>query len=278
VLGVLLALGASLSWGCADFLGGLQTRRQPLLVVSTLSQGTGLLLMAVVVLLHHPAMPSAHDLAAAALAGLFGLAGLATFYRALAIGTMGVVAPIAATGAAVPVVAGLISGERPSALQAAGIVAAVVGVVVVSREVHDEPERRAASRRSIALAVASALLLGLFLLGLDQARHADLSAVLLTARIASVAVLVVVCLWLRPSLRQANVPPVVLTGVLDTGANGFFILATRHGLLSVVAVLSSLYPVVTAALAAVHLKERLAPSQVAGVALAVGGVALMSAG
>ncbi len=247
-------------------------------MVSTLSQVTGLLLVGAVVLFQRPPMPSAHDLAWAALAGLFGLAGLATFYRALAIGTMGVVAPIAATGAAVPVVAGLISGERPSGLQAAGIVAAVIGVVVVSREVHDEPERRAVSRRSIALALASALLLGLFLLGFDRAHHADLSVVLLTARIASVAVLALVCLRLRPPLRQANAPPVVLTGLLDTGANGFFVLATRHGLLSVVAVLSSLYPVVTAALAAVHLKERLAPSQLAGVGLAIGGVALMSAG
>jgi drug/metabolite transporter (DMT)-like permease len=278
VAGVLLALCASLSWGCGDFLGGLQTRRQPLLVVSAVSQLTALVLVAAVALVHRPAIPSAHDLVAAALAGLFGLAGLATFYRALSIGTMGVVAPIAATGAAVPVVAGLISGERPSGLQAAGIVAAIVGVVVVSREVHDEPERRATSRRSIALAIASAVLLGLFLLGFDRARHADLSVVLLTAKLASVAVLALVCLRLRPPLRQATVPPLVLTGVLDTGANGFFVLATRHGLLSVVAVLSSLYPVVTAALAAVHLKERLAPSQLAGVGLAVGGVALMSAG
>jgi len=127
---VLLALGASLFWGFADFGAGAATRRLPVFVVAAVSQTAGLVAAALVVLATAEGTPSARQFAWAAFAGLVGLLGLSFFYRALAMGTMGIVGPITATAAIVPVAYGLGRGERPSTLQGSGVGLAVIDASV----------------------------------------------------------------------------------------------------------------------------------------------------
>jgi drug/metabolite transporter (DMT)-like permease len=224
--------------------------------------------------------PDAGAVALAAAAGASGLVGLASFYRALAVGTMSVVAPISATAAVVPVVVGIVSGERPSFVQGVGVALALGGVALASREETDEAETDRRVAAGVGLALLSALGFGTFFVFLDRASESDIPWTMLTSRGTSTALLVVAALALRPPLRQARgaLRVLVLIGILDVSANGLFALASTKGLVSIVSVLSSLYPVVTVAAARVVLHERVMGLQWAGVGLALGGVVLLSAG
>jgi drug/metabolite transporter (DMT)-like permease len=212
------------------------------------------------------------------LAGLAGGTALMCFYAALAAGTMGVVAPISALGLVVPVLAGLLAGERPSVVQLAGIAIAVAGVVLASG-----PELSGgASPRPLLLAAAAGLGFGLTLLFI--ARSADTLPTLGMMRVASVGLLTVVLLILWRTtgatvrLTARELPALAFVGLADLGANGLYALAATSGLLSVVAVLASLYPAVTVLLAWRFGRERLARIQVVGVAAALIGVVLLAAG
>jgi drug/metabolite transporter (DMT)-like permease len=213
------------------------------------------------------------------LAGAGGGAGLAAFYRALSLGTMSVVSPIAACGALVPFGISLATGERPSRIALAGAVAALGGAVLASLEERrgDSPERS----RAVALAVVAAVALGLFVyfLGLGS-REGDPLSTLTGARVASLGLLVAIAGVRRASLRvpRSAILAVAAVGLADVGANGLFAFATGHGLLALVAVLGSLYPVVTVLLAHVFLGERLTRPQQAGVAVALAGVCAIAAG
>jgi drug/metabolite transporter (DMT)-like permease len=224
--------------------------------------------------------PSASAVGWAALAGSAGIVALGAFYRALAIGTMSVVAPISATAAAVPVLVGLAEGERPSALQIAGMSIALAGVILASREPVEEgaaPPNRAA----IGLALVAAAGFGTFFVGIDKASAtADVPWVILVQRCSSLVLLVIAAAAVRPTLPR-DVPSFAvlgMVGVLDLGANGLYALATTKGLLSVVSVLGSLYPAVTVVLARFVLAERIARVQEVGVVLALAGVVAISAG
>jgi drug/metabolite transporter (DMT)-like permease len=225
-------------------------------------------------------LPSWSAVAWAALAGSAGIVALGAFYRALAIGTMSVVAPISATAAAVPVLVGLAEGERPGGLQIAGMVAALAGVILASREPVEEgcpPANRAA----IGLALVAAAGFGTFFVGIDRASAtAEVPWVIVVQRCCSVSLLVIATLVVRPSLPRDGASLLVLAavGLLDLGANGLYALATTHGLLSVVSVLGSLYPAVTVVLARFVLAERIARVQEVGVVLALAGVVAISAG
>jgi drug/metabolite transporter (DMT)-like permease len=281
MLAIALGLGSSLFWGLADFGGGLQSRRYPVVAVLFVSQAVGLAGIAAVVALSGEPAPPLADLWPAAAGGIGGLLALAAFYRALAIGTMSIVAPISATGSAVPVIVGLATGERPSALQLVGIVSAGVGVVLASREAPHEDEARArAGRASIGLALVAALGFGAFFVGMDRAADVDVLWAMLAARVADAALLVPVALILRPAL---HIPPRALAvlaviGILDLTANGLYAWGTTQGLLSVVAVLGSLYPLATVLLARAVLGERIRRVQEIGVASALAGVVLIAAG
>jgi drug/metabolite transporter (DMT)-like permease len=244
------------------------------------SQAAGLVAIAGVVALGGDPSPPVADLLPAAAAGLAGVVAISAFYRALAIGTMSIVAPVSATGAALPVIVGLSTGERPSGLQLAGMLAALVGVVLASREPDEGPERAAAARRSIALALVAALGIGTFFVGMDAAADADVAWAMLTARGVSVGALVAAAVVLRPAVRAPlpALPVLAVIGLLDASANGMFAYASTLGLLSLVAVLGSLYPVVTIALARAVLAERVQRVQAAGVALALAGVAAIAGG
>ena len=214
------------------------------------------------------------------IAGACQLAGIAALYRALAIGTMSVISPISASGAAVlPVIVGVAAGERPAALQVAGMAAAFAGVALATRTRAARPG--GSPGEALALSAVAALGFGGFYVGMDAAADsADPLGALLIARIAAGAALLAVLVAARPRLGGSapDLPALALIGLLDVGANACFALGTETGLLSVVAVLASLYPVGTVVLARAVLGERLAAVQAVGVTVALAGVALIAAG
>ncbi len=273
---IALALGSSLVWGCADFMGGFFTRRLPLAAVTVVSQAAGF-----AVLLGWLAGTGltldGRATALGMLAGIAGAVGLAAFYRALALGTMSIVSPVVACGALVPFALALATGERPSGLVIAGAVGALAGAVLASVEEHraGEPGRR----RGALLALVAALAIGLFIyfLGLAGRDGATLSA-LVGARIGSLTLLLATVAVTGASLRidRGSLPAVATLGVLDTTANCLFVLASARGYLSIVSVLGSLYPIVTVLAAHVLLGERISRVQLGGVALALAGVSVVA--
>ncbi len=273
-----LGLTASVSWGVGDFIAGVRSRRLSVLTVLVVSQAAGLVSIAALVVLRGDGPPPARYLVDAALAGLCATVGLAAFYRGLAIGAMSVVAPISATSAVVPVVVGVAGGERPSGIQAAGIAIALVGVVLVSREPGvGGPRRRAAG---VGLALLAALAFGLLLVALDASSNGDALWGTLGLKITSFTLFTLAALAIRPSFARArpDVLALVAVGVLDTAGVAFFALASTEGLLTVVAVLAQLYPVVTVLLARVLLRERISSRQWLGVYGALVGATLITAG
>jgi drug/metabolite transporter (DMT)-like permease len=279
LIGVLLALAASLSWGLADFGGGLGARRTQLVWVLVVSQVAGLALVGVMYLATRPQAPTGREYAWGVFAGVMGIVGLSAFYRALAVGTMGIVGPISATGTIVPVVYGLARGERPALLQAVGIVVAVTGVIAASLEpLPDGAGRKITTGAGLAL--LAALGFGSSLLGLNRVSQAGVVWGTLSLRLTVVPIVLIAALVTRPSAARLRpvLPLLVVTGLFDTGANLLYGASARHGLISVVSVLGSLYPVVLVVLAYFVLHERIARPQLAGVALALAGVALISAG
>ena len=277
-----LALGfsASLCWGLADFSGGLETRRLPAPIVVLVSQFIGLAVLGAVLAFGTNVIPTGGSLVAACLAGVAGAVGITAFYRALSIGTMSVVAPIAATGAIVPVAFGLFGGDRPSPIQEVGMLAAAVGVILAAQDGQANRKERRQSQRSIVLALVAAISLGSGLAALDRATGAGTLQAVFCARVVSVSLLLLVCLIVRSSVGglKANLPGLAAIGLLDTSATVLYTVATTYGLLSLVAVSSSLYPVVTVVLARALLAERIRPIQSVGVTTAVGGVLLLTAG
>jgi len=278
-----LALLSSLLWGTADFLGGTASRRLGAVRVVLVSQAVALAGLVPLVLLLGPEL-RARTVVAGAASGVVGPASLFAFYRALALGTMGVVAPIAALGVVLPVAAGLLAGEEPSTAQLAGIALAVAGVVLASG-----PEVRGEGRggtRPLLLALGAALGFGIvFVLlaeGGESGGTAEVVLVLLAMRTTSV-VLLGASLLARGgraavAAPRAELPVLAVVGAFDVGANGTFAVASQSDLVSVVAVLASLYPAVTALLAWRFHHERLGRIELAGVAAALAGLVLLSAG
>ncbi|HEX6936542.1 MAG TPA: DMT family transporter [Actinomycetes bacterium] len=280
-MAAVLALLSSLLWGGADFLGGTVSRRRPAALVVGSSQLVGLIAIGVVAVAAGALGDDRGYLPWAVVSGLAGLVGLVCFYAALASGTMGVVSPIAALGVVVPVLVGLARGERPATLQMVGIAMAVLGVVLAS---GPELSGRAGAR-PLVLALVAALGFGLALLFIAEGSRSSTLMTLVTMRLTSVTVMAVVLAVAvrrvdRSGMRldRRDVALVALVGLGDVAANLAFGLASTRGLVSVVAVLGSLYPVVTVLLARVLHGERLAPAQTLGVAGALGGVALIASG
>ena len=280
MLAMVLALASSCGWGSADFLGGLSAKRVPIVGVAAVSQAVGLAFTLLVVLAVHRGPEDVSVLWIGAIGGVLGAGGLSALYQGLAVGRMGVVAPIAALSGVVPVVVGLVAqGDRPDAVQVVGMVLAIGGVVMASRA-RDEvaPGRRLATGAGLAL--LAALLLGAMVVALDAGGDRDPVWTVFMVRVSSVALLWMVVAARRPSFEtvRPNLATLVGAGVLDNLANLLFVLAAARGLLSLVSVLGSLYPVVTVVLAGVVLNERLARWPLVGVAAALTGVALISLG
>ena len=273
----LLALLASLAWGLADFLGGHTSRRLPTSLVMLWSQGMGLFCMLAVLGAGGWRSPGAYLWWGVA-AAFFSIAGTAFFYRALALGTMSIAAPIAGTGLAVPVVAGLLAGERPSALALSGIALAALGVVLASG-----PELRgeAVQRRSVVYAACAAVGFGGALALIPRAGEGRWA---MTTGVMTLVSLVLVFAYVlarppdAPGFAGSDPGQVMAIGVLNVAALSLYAVSSTRGLVAVVSVLASLYPVVTVLLAQVVYGERLRGIQLAGVAAAFAGVVCLGAG
>lgn len=292
---MLLGLLVAAAYGAGDFFGGLSSKRASVAAVVVLSQLSGLPLLAVLVLLTG-GDPTTTTFVLGALAGAVGGVGLTTLYRGLASGRMSVVAPITAVGAAiVPVLWGLVTGERPSLPAVAGIVLAVVAVGLISRTPDDAPladhvaddgtvttpETVAPVAPYLALAVLAGLAFGTVFVLLAATGEGVGFWPLVAGRTTSITLLALGARAtgrrLLPPDRRA-LPLIAAAGVLDVTANALYLLAARQGLLALVAVLSSLYPASTVLLARIVLRERLTPVQVGGLGLAGFGVVLIAAG
>ncbi len=274
----LLALCASLTWGVGDFLGGVKARVLPSLLVMAASQPFGLAALGIAVAVRGTGIPG-NEVAWAALSAVLGTIGLFAFYRGLAAGAMSVVAPIAAVAAGVPVIWGVaVSGDHVHSLQAIGFVAAVGGSVAASLELR--PERRQVAA-GVGWAALAMLAFGGYFVPMHAASTHDWLWPAFLFRCTSVTIVVSLALarGLRPRGLRAHWPGLIAIGFLDTGGNALFAAASSaRGLLSVVSVLASLYPVVTVLLARLVLGERVQRTQDAGVIVALAGVVLITAG
>lgn len=274
----LLALGGALSWGAGDFLAGLATKRIAVFTVLALSQAIGLVGIGVWVVVARDPFPGVVELIPAVLAGLAGAIGLAALYRGLAVGAMGIVAPISAASPIVPLSVDAAQGVVPATAQWLGVALVLGGIVTLSREPKNGGQRIAAGA---GLAVVAAVGFGLFFVGLDAGADESAPWAVVAARSASVTFAVAAAVFItRTSLRppRALLPALVAIGVFDTGANVLVAYALTKGAAGIVAVLSALYPVVTVVLARVVLEEQLSSSRRVGGVVALSGAALVAAG
>lgn len=274
-----LALASALAWGAADFIGGMQSKRWSVLAVLAISYGIGVVLLAGALLVAGDPWPGLGEVWPVLAGGASGVIGIACLYRGLAIGTMSIVAPISGTSAALPVIVGIASGERPSGLQLAGIVVATVGVVLASLERHDDPIRARTARLAVLLGLAAAAGIGGGFVGLDAAGDASVWWALMVARTTGFVLIAGAALVRRPAMPRgmADARPLLVVGTLETLALATFTIASTLGLLSVVSVVSALYPVTTVILAMALLHERMRGIQAVGIVLAFAGVALLAA-
>ncbi|WP_225827648.1 EamA family transporter [Streptomyces naphthomycinicus] len=280
------ALTTSLLWGLADFGGGLLTRRTPALTVVVVSQSIAAAVLGAIVLATGGWSEAGPRLWFAVAAGLVGPVALLCFYKALALGPMGVVSPLATLSVAVPVGVGLALGERPGLLQVAGIAVAVTGVVLAGG-----PQLRGAAvqRRTILLTLVAALGFGTVFALITEASTTvtGLFLALFVQRLTNIAVGGAA---LAVSVRRggtavpeggfpwASLPALAFVGLADVAANGTYAIAARSGPVTVAAVLASLYPVVTSLAARGFLSERLRAIQAAGAGLALLGTLLLATG
>ena len=271
------ALLASLAWGLGDFMGGLKSRLMPVLVVMGVSQPFGLAALGIAVAVRGTAPPGP-EVAWAALAAVFGTLGLVAFYRGMAAGAISVVVPLAAIAAGIPVIWGLAHGDNVSFLQGIGFVAALGGGLMASLERRGERRKFAAGT---GWAILALLGFGCYFIPLHASATHDWLWPSFIFRVVSVSMVWSTLLLTRQ--RAAGVRPHLVAlaaiGLLDSGGNTLFAAASSsHGLLSVVSVLASLYPVVTVLLARFILGERVERTQDIGVLIALAGVVLISAG
>ena len=282
----LLALGSALLYGAADFTGGLATRRFATIPVVILSQFSGLVSLLFLLPLLPDTSPTRADMLWGAVAGLTGGVGVGLLYRALAVGTMAVVAPTTAVCAvAIPVVVSVLLGERPGPVAALGIGLGIVSIVLVSRQTLGEERPTTGTGRGrlppgVGIALISGVAIGFFFLALAQTRSEAGMWPLVASRLLSVVLFGITAMATRQSVRmpQRIVLLAGVCGIIDMLANALYLLAARDGPLSLVVTLSSLYPASTVLLARVILHERLNGWQISGVACALAAVVLIVRG
>jgi drug/metabolite transporter (DMT)-like permease len=282
----LFALATSLLWGLADFGGGLLTRRTPALTVVVVSQSIAVVVLGVLVVATGGWSEAGPQLWFAVAAGLVGPVAMLAFYKALALGPMGVVSPLGSIGVAVPVGVGLVLGERPGVLQFVGILVAVAGVCLAGG-----PQFRGAAvqRQAIALTLLAAFGFGAVMALIAEA-STTLTGLFLALFVQRVTNVAAGGLALYVSVRRGapalpadgfawrSLPALAFVGLADVAANGTYSIAAQHGPVTVAAVLASLYPVVTAVAARGVLRERLRAVQAAGAGLALVGTVLLASG
>jgi drug/metabolite transporter (DMT)-like permease len=284
VLPAILALLSSATFGAADFLGGLATRRGSMVAVVVMSQAAGLLLVFAVLPFLPPAAATARDAAWGAGAGLAGGAGVGLLYYGLATAPMAIVAPVTAVCAVVvPVVAGVASGETLSGRTLAGIALAAVAIVLVGRGGSDTASAgrpHGGALRAVRIALPTGFVIGLFLVALQRTPPSAGLWPLVTARVVSISLFCAGAAIVRQSLAMPRPAAVtaIAGGSLDMIANVLYLVAVRQGQLSVIATLASLYPASTVLLARFVLRERLTLLQIIGIAGALMAIVLIVTG
>lgn len=269
-----LAISSAALYGAADFLGGLASRRAGTIAVVVWSQASGLVMLVLLLPLLGSTSPSRSDFIWGAVAGIAGSIGVGLLYRALAIGTMAVVAPTTAVCAVViPVLAGVLAGERLGVFTVTGMLLAIVAIVLVSQE----KGHAHVARKGIGIAFLSGVAIGFFFLALARTSPAAGMWPLVASRALSLVLFGALGLVSAHQLRlPAPVAKIAIAGgVVDMAANALYLAATRYGALSVVVTLASLYPASTVLLARVVLGERLSTLQVAGVGCALAAIVLI---
>ena len=267
---------SALTWGAGDFAGGLTSRRTPVYGVVLVSQLTGMAIAAGLAILRHEPSLTTPDIAWSVVGGILGGIGITALYRGLAVGRMGIVAPVTGVLAAlIPVVAGIVLEGLPNRLVLAGIGLALIAVVLVSR-VTDE----GGGRQGLGLALLAGTTIGLFGVVINQISDGHVFAPLAIVRASEAVLIVAIILVTRSAWRPTrNLLPVLLViGVLDMAGNAGYIAAVQTGALAIASVVSGLYPVTTVILAAVFLHERVTRSHAVGIALASVAVALIGIG
>jgi drug/metabolite transporter (DMT)-like permease len=271
---LLLALGASLAWGVADFVGPLVGRRLGTLRVLLWAQVGGLLAIGIAVAIRGQG-PAGWEVLFAVFASIGGMLGLFAYYRGIQRGAISVVAPIAGVSAIVPVIFGIATGDSPSQWQLTGVACALLGVALASIE-HHEGSRRVAAGAGLALLAAAGF--GFYFPWMHAAGKVDFWWASLIFRAVALLLVASVAVQQRAPLRlsRRDLGIAFAIGIGDTIGNVLFAASSGTGLVSLTAVLASLYPVVTVILAASVLHERVAPLQRAGIALTLTGVVLIS--
>jgi drug/metabolite transporter (DMT)-like permease len=272
---VVFGLVSALSWGAGDFTGGLASKRSNVYSVVIISQVAGALLLLAMAILFREPFPELKDLMLGAAAGVGGAIGLVAFYRGLALGRMGVVAPVAAVvTAALPVTFGILLEGLPDGGALPGFALAFLAVWLVSSTGKEEHIRLSDMGPSLTAGV----FFGLFFILIDQVSTGAVFWPLVAARAASLSfLLVIACLRGQSAPPQAGqLPIIVLAGLLDAGGNVFYALAAQAGRLDIAAMLAALYPAATVLLARLVLKERLAPQQWAGLVAALIAVIMIT--
>jgi drug/metabolite transporter (DMT)-like permease len=278
-VGILFALAASTAWGSADFFGGLKAKRHSALAVLFTIEVSGLIVAIVVMAIAQDPFPSTRATLCALGAGTAGIVALGAFYKALAIGTMSIVAPISATGVVLPVIVGIATGDRPGPVVIAGLVITTIGVIMASREVHEDEQKATAARTAIGLALLASIGFGLYFIGADVAADDSVLWTVLLGRSVAIPFVGIALLTRDIHLPRGNDLAVLCAaGATDLGATALYGLANTHGDLSIVSVVGSLYPIATVILARAILDESVRAVQAAGVVAALAGVALIAAG
>ncbi len=271
-----LSLAAAVSWGAADFSGGLAAKTANVFGVVAVAHAVGLAFMLSLAVVFHETVPPSSALLWGAVAGLVGGIGLAAFYKALAIGKMGLNAPLASVITAIlPLLFSLWTEGAPHVLQLAGFALALVSIWLISMQ----RGASGGSSRGLGLAVLAGIGFSGFLLFIKLAGSASVFWPLVAARSASLLLMTTIILTSRGSWKPGRValPYILIAGILDSGANALYVAAAQRGRLDVAAVLSSLYPASTVILARLVLKERLSGTQSAGMAAALVAVLLIAA-
>lgn len=272
----MLGLAAAVAWGSGDFGGGLASRRAPVYGVVLVSQATGMLLSGAGAVALGETFPGPADILVCFVAGILGAFGITMLYQGLAVGRMGIVAPVTGVLAAViPVIAGFLTEGVPHPIVVIGIVIAVVAVVLVSR-VAGETGGRSGLREALIAGTA----IGFFGVAIAQLSEGNVLSALTLIRLFQGVLVVVAVMVTRGVWRPTGsiLPALVVIGVLDTLGNAFYLIAVQTGQLAIASVLSAMYPVMTIILAAIVLREPITRDHTVGIVMAAIAIALIGAG
>jgi len=276
---ILYSLFACCAWGGSDFLGGMKSRNMPVLLLIFSVKVIGLTVLLGILYLYGGDFPDGRHILYAFTAGFFGIIGMACIFRGMAVGSIGVVSLIGSTSAAIPVLFDLLTGNRLSLLQLAGILLAMTGIIFLSLEKFSLSSKKRLSA-GVGLAIIGAVLTGFFFVFIDLATTQDPFWASLFSRLSAFIVIGLALAIQRPKYQfgKADLPVLLGLGLLDTTGFISICVATTTGLVSIVSVLSSLYPVVAIFLAFVFLREKMKRPQVIGAIVALAGVLLISGG